>query len=292
MPPKLGILTPVVTLVPGAHAKWEADAGIGDIARIAAAADALGYDHLTCSEHVAVPTDAVEVRGGRYWDPLATFGYLAAVTTNIRFATDVLVLGYHHPLALAKRYATLDRVSNGRLVLGLGVGSLAEEFNLLDAPFADRGARADDALRALRVALDSRDGVPYYDGAFVRFADMVLDPTPLQAHVPFWIGGRTMRSLRRAIELADGWCPFWLKPARAAELLGRARETDAWAARAERLEVILQTDRPVDPTGDPDAARATVDELVAAGATTLSLRFVHHSVDHYIEQLEAMVALV
>ncbi|HVV35431.1 MAG TPA: LLM class F420-dependent oxidoreductase [Acidimicrobiales bacterium] len=280
---KLGILTPVLTLVPRGHARWERDGTIDDVARIAEAADRLGYDHLTCSEHVAVPAAAVAVRGGRYWDPLATFGFLAARTTQIRFATDVLVLGYHHPLAIAKRYGTLDRVSNGRLVLGVGVGTLEEEFALLDAPFDDRGPRADDALRALRVALS--DPVPAYHGDFYAFEDMVLDPTPVQGHVPFWIGGRSARSLRRAVELGDGWCPFWLAPDKAA----------TWLARHDlpmNFEVVLQTDVPVDPVGAPDDARAAAQRLIDAGATALSLRFVHHSVDHYIEQLDAMQQLL
>src|ERR1700724_1289758 len=89
-------------------------------------------------------------RGGRYYDPLATFGYLAARTERIRLATHVLVLGYHHPLEIAKRYGTLDVVSGGRLILGVGVGSLESEFALVGADFAERGARADEALVALR----------------------------------------------------------------------------------------------------------------------------------------------
>jgi probable F420-dependent oxidoreductase len=281
--PKLGILTPVLTLVPRGHARWERGGTIEDVARIAHAADRLGFDHLTCSEHVAVPQEAVDVRGGRYWDPLATFGFLAARTERIRFATDVVVVGYHHPMAIAKRYGTLDRVSSGRLVLGLGVGSLEEEFALLDAPFHDRGPRADDAIRALRAALSGP--VPSYKGEYFAFDAMVLDPTPVQSHVPFWIGGRSPRSLRRAVELGDGWCPFWLSPEKAKE----------WLSRHELpvgFEVVLQTDAPVDPSSAPDEARAVAQRLVDAGATTLSLRFVHHSVDHYIEQLEAMASLL
>ncbi len=283
MPPKLGILTPVLTLVPGAHAGWERDGTIDDVVRIAAAADRLGYDHLTCSEHVAVPEDAVAVRGGRYWDPLPTFGYLAARTQRIRFTTNVLVLGYHHPMAIAKRYGTLDRVTNGRLVLGLGVGTLEEEFTLLQAPFADRGARADDALRALRAALS--DATPAYEGEYFTFEGMVLDPQPVQAHVPFWIGGRTVRSLRRALELADGWCPFWLSATKAADFLARFELPPAF-------EVVLQSETALDPTGAPQETIDAAAGLIAAGATALSLKFVHHSVDHYIEQLEAMTSLL
>ncbi|MGQ0430870.1 MAG: LLM class F420-dependent oxidoreductase [Microthrixaceae bacterium] len=287
---RLGILTPVLTLISGSHAGWEQDGTIDDVARIAQAAERLGYDHLTCSEHVAVPESAVAVRGGRYWDPLATFGFIAARTTSIRLLTDVLVLGYHHPLEIAKRYGTLDRVSAGRVVLGLGVGSLEEEFTLLGADFADRGPRADDHLRALRAAMSK--SLPVYDGPYFRFEGMVIDPCAVQAHVPFWIGGRTPRSLRRAVELGDGWCPFGLTPDAAGAMLGKARSTEAWGDRDRDLEVVLQNLRPIDPLGAPAVAAETAATLRDAGATMLSLRFVHHSVDHYIEQLEAMVEVV
>ena len=280
-----GIITPVLTLLPGAHARWERDGTFDDVVAIARAADALGYDHLTCSEHVIVPTDVATVRGGRYWDPAATLGYLAAVTERIRLTTSVVVLGYHHPLALAKRYGTLDRVSGGRLVLGVGVGSLREEFELLGADFDDRGARADDALRALRGALSNP--APSYDGEYYSYDEVVLDPCALQEQVPIWVGGRTARSLRRAVELADGWCPFGLDPVAITALLRQAAATPVFEARDRPLDVVLQSQRAIDPLGDTDATRRTVAELEAAGATTLALRLVHRSVDHYIEQLAA-----
>src|SRR5205823_5873585 len=150
---RLGPAAPVVTRLPRAHAPWEETAGIDEIARVAVEAERLGYHHITCSEHVALPAAVAETRGATYWDPLPTLGYIAARTTTIRLATHVLVLGYHHPLTIAKRYGTLDRVSGGRLVLGVGVGSLREEFDLLDAEFEGRGDRADDAIRALRASL-------------------------------------------------------------------------------------------------------------------------------------------
>ena len=131
--PKLSLSTPVVITLPGISGAWEKDASIEELAQVAEAADRLGYHHLTCSEHVALPAVEHARRGARYWDPLATLGYLAARTRQIRLATHVLVLGYHHPLEIAKRYGTLDKVSNGRLILGVGVGSLKEEFDLLGA---------------------------------------------------------------------------------------------------------------------------------------------------------------
>jgi probable F420-dependent oxidoreductase len=279
---RIGLVTPVLTRVPGAHGRWERDAGLDDVVAIAEAADRLGYDHLTCSEHVAVPADAAATRGATYWDPLATFGYLAAQTERIRLATSVLVLGYHHPLAIAKRYGTLDRVSGGRLVLGVGVGSLAEEFAVLGAPFADRGERADDALAALRASLSVP--VATYHGRWFDYADMVVDPCAVQERVPIWVGGRTRRSLRRAVELADGWMPFGLDPPALAAAL-RAVEVP------DDFEAVLSPPRAVDPGGKPDTTLELLAGVVDAGATIVSVRVVAHSATHYIEQLEALAEL-
>src|ERR1700733_3979355 len=215
---KLSVSTPVVITLPHSGS-WEKDASIEDLTQIAETADRLGYHHLTCSEHIALPAAAQERRGTRYWDPLATLGYLAARTQRIRLATNVLVLGYHHPLEISKRYGTLDQVSNGRLILGVGVGTLKEEFDLLGAPYDQRGPRGDDALRALRAALSRPE--PEYHGEFYDFEGFVIDPCAVQDRVPLWVGERTLRSLRRATTLADGWCPFTVGPAQAAQWLGR-----------------------------------------------------------------------
>jgi probable F420-dependent oxidoreductase len=262
------------------------EAGIEDVARVVVEAERLGFDFCTCSEHVAVPVDAADVRGATYWDPLATFGFLAARTSTIRLATFVLVLGYHHPLAIAKRYGTLDTVSDGRLVLGVGVGSLEDEFVLLGAEFEDRGPMADDAMRALRVALG--DVEPAYDGPYFTFAGLVVEPTAVQPRVPIWVGGRTGRSLRRAVELGDGWAPFGLRRAELADLLARARDTEAWAERSMPLDVIVQNDRPLDPREEPDRVAEQLAKYRDLGATALAARLVHHSPEHYIEQLAAL----
>jgi probable F420-dependent oxidoreductase len=286
-PLNIGITTPVLTMLPDNHASWEVDAGIEDVAEVVTAADRLGYSHVSCSEHVIIPTEVAAVRGSRYWDPLATFGYFAAVTSHVRFATNVLVLGYHHPLEIAKRYGTLDQVTGGRVTLGLGVGSLQEEFALLGAPFEDRGARADDALAALRASLSVMR--PEYHGPYYSFSDVVLDPCARQEKVPLWIGGRTARSLRRAVELGDGWAPFGLSAKDMGAMIAKARQTPAWSARAEPLDLVLGNNHPADPMADPAGARAIVGRVVEAGATTLQLRLIHHSAAHFVEQLEAMI---
>jgi len=287
---KLGIITPVVLRRPHAHAPWEDDAGIDEIALVAEAADGLGYHHVTCSEHVAVPFSAGDMRGAAYWDPLSVFGYLAARTSQIRLVTHVLVLGYHHPLEIAKRYGTLDRVSGGRLVLGVGVGTLQEEFELLGAAFEGRGDRADDALRALRASLSQRE--PIYHGTHYDYEGFVVDPWAVQERVPIWIGGKTARSLRRAVELADGWVPFSLTPEQIKDMLAKAQRTDAWAARENDLEIVLPPARALDPLGDPDSARRALVDLADVGTTIANLTFRTQSPQHYCEQLAAMKALV
>ena len=284
---RFGLVTPIVTRHPDHAAAWEEEAGPAELARLAVAADPLGYHHVTCSEHVAIPAGAAPARGTRYYDPLATFGFLAAQTERLRFATHVVVLPYHHPLALAKRYGTLDRLSGGRLILGVGVGTLAEEFALLGAEFAGRGARYEDGLRALRAAFGRRN--PSYGGTHYRFADYLVDPCGVQDHVPIWLGGRSPRSLRRALVLGDGWDPFRLTLDELGALLLRARAWREWGARTTPFDVVLTLDRLLDPA-DP-TARAALTDLVgryqAIGATILNLRFRHRSLAHYLEQLAA-----
>jgi probable F420-dependent oxidoreductase len=269
-------------MLPGAHARWEESATIDHVAQIAAACDRLGYDHITCSEHIGVPATEAPRRGATYWDPLATLGYLAARTERIRLATNVLVLGYHHPLEIAKRYGTLDVISGGRLILGVGVGTLEDEFDLLGAPFDDRGNRADDAMRALRASLSQHE--PSYEGTHYSYRGFVIDPCAVQARVPMWVGGRTLRSLRRAAELGDGWTPFAVSPQQVREWLGRIEI-------AADFEVVLAPSRPLDPIEQVDATTEELAALGDAGATIVKASLVHHSLAHCIEQLEALARL-
>jgi probable F420-dependent oxidoreductase len=238
---RFGLTTPVVTAHPRHRAAWEEESGPAEIARIAAAADRLGYHHLTCSEHVAIPRAAAPVRGTRYYDPLATFGFLAGQTARIRFLTHVLVLPYHHPLAIAKRYGTLDRLSGGRLILGVGVGTLEEEFELLGVEYAGRGPAYEDALRALRAAFGRRE--PVYAGTHHRFEGLVVDPCGMQERIPIWLGGRSPRSLRRALALGDGWDPFRLTLDELGAILARARRWPEWR---QPFDVVLMAMKAVD----------------------------------------------
>lgn len=287
---RYGIVSPVIIANPRVVNAWEHDASIDAFADVARAADRLGYFHLTASNHVAIPHAAALRRGRRYWDPAVTLGYAAAITERVRLATYVLVLGYHHPLEIVKRYGTLDVVSRGRLVLGVGVGSLAEEFAMLGRDFAGRGPKAREAIRALRASFGTRE--PAFHGEFYHYADVTIDPVCVQDEVPIWMGGRTARSLRRAIELdCDAWVPFALEPEEVREILARARDSAAYARRTRPLDVGLSPEPPLDPIDEPQRVHDAIAHHAACGATMLNLRFRSGSLEHHLEQMAAFVDL-
>ena len=165
-------------------------------------------------------------------------------------------------------------------MLGVGVGTLREEFDLLGAPFAGprRPGRRRDCARC---GPRSSNPEPEYHGPFFDFDGFVVDPCAVQPHVPIWVGGQSARSLRRAVELADGWAPFGLRRAELAEMIAAAEP-------AAEFELVLQNEVPFDPAGEPERVREAARRLADAGATTINLRFVHHSLEHYVEQLAAM----
>lgn len=286
---RFGLITPVVTQFPGRHAAWEREATGDDLRRIAETADRLGYHHLTCSDHIGIPAGIAAVRGSCYYDPFSTLGFFAAVTHRIRLVTHVLVLPYYHPLEVAKRLGTLDRLSGGRAIAGVGVGTLRQEFELLGVDFEGRGERYEDALRALRASLGERQ--PEYHGTHYDFGDVIVDPSGESARLPLWLGGHTPRSLRRALQLADGWDPFGLSYEQLRVLLARACESPEWSEREAPLELILSPEELFDlrtPAG-VDAARAAIEQYAGIGASILNVRFRHDSLEEYLEQLEALM---
>jgi probable F420-dependent oxidoreductase len=276
---EIALATPVVSLTPGAHAPWEVSAGPAELVEVARAADRLGFDYLTCSEHVAITPDEQPGLGSRFYDPLATFGFLAAHTTRIRFLTYAVGLGYHHPLEIAKRYGTLDVLCGGRLVLGLGLGADRVEFDLLGVPFEGRGRRGDDALRVLRAALGSTGPISHVSDHFT-FGDVVVEPSGTR-RPPLWIAGGSLQSLDRAIALGDGWMPSGSLPAaRIARLL-------AAFDRPPGFRVVLPVP-PVDPVADPAGTAEALAARAAAGADVVVVALRHTSLAHYLEQLEAL----
>jgi probable F420-dependent oxidoreductase len=185
---------------------------VQSIIRLATRAEALGFDSVWASDHVFNVSYVYERIGDRpYYDPLTILSYIAAVTTRIGLGTSVLVLPYHHPMRLAKAAATLDVLSGGRVILGVGVGVIAEELNAMGSPYEERGARTDEAI-AIMQALWTQ-AMPSHQGPVYRFSDMAFAPKPLQKpHIPILIGGVSRTAIRRAARVGNGWHPTAMAP--------------------------------------------------------------------------------
>ena len=188
-----------------------------------------GFDSVWTVEHVVVPggyqsaypySPTGRMPGPEESpipDPLIWLAYVAAHTSRIKLATGVLILPQRNPVVLAKEVATLDVLSKGRAILGVGVGWLEEEFDAIGVPFADRGARTDDHVHALRSLWD-QDAATYH-GEFVDFENAKMYPKPVNGTVPIVVGGHTKPAARRAGRLGDGFFPARTSPEELAGLL-------------------------------------------------------------------------
>ncbi|MER6569256.1 LLM class F420-dependent oxidoreductase [Streptomyces sp. NPDC001093] len=185
---------------------WEAGAGPEDLVAVARAVDRAGFDYLAACDHVAIPRRLAPAMSTVWYDPVATLAHLAAVTERVRLLSHVAVVGLRHPLLTAKQYATLDHLSGGRLVLGVGAGHVREEFEALGADFERRGAVLDEVIDALRAALGAEE-FPEHHGKTYDFAGLGQRPRPAQPRVPLWVGGSSPAAVRRAALKGDGWLP-------------------------------------------------------------------------------------
>jgi len=194
------------------------------IGRLARAADEHGYDSIWITDHIVLPKVTTSqypyAADGRfdveaaqhYLEPLTVMTYLAGITERPAIGSSVLVLPYRNPLLVAKMVATLDVLSKGRVILGVGVGWMEEEFRALNlTTFRDRGAVTDEYIQILRELWTKER--PRYQGHFYSFEEVRFDPKPVQKpHPPIWIAGHTRAALRRAARLGDGWHPIGLRP--------------------------------------------------------------------------------
>jgi probable F420-dependent oxidoreductase len=200
--------------LPGSSANVKAE----ELVRFAQQAEALGFYCLTVADHVIVPRDIsvpypYTIDGkypgtGYHLETLTTMSFLAGATKRIRFATSVMIAPYRNPIVTAKMLASLDVLSNGRVIVGLGVGWMKEEFeNLKAPPYEERGKVTDEYIKAFRELWTSDN--PSFDGKYCNFSNIVFLPKPVQKPaIPIWIGGHSKQALRRAGELGDGWHPI------------------------------------------------------------------------------------
>lgn len=238
----------------------------GDVLeRVGPLAEELGYDSVWTGEHVVVPDPRVPPSPMEphepLLDPLVALAFLAGLTKRIRLATGIIVLPQRNPLVLAKQLASLDAVSGGRVVFGMGVGYLEPEMTAIGVPMEGRGTRAVEYLEAMRALWEQER--PAYEGEFVRFSGVNAHPRPVQRPLPVVMAGHSPAAHRRAARHAHGWYGFFLRPEETAEQLEGLRQ-----ALAEEGRDISDFQVTVTPRGRTDAAsvsaygRLGVDRLV------------------------------
>jgi probable F420-dependent oxidoreductase len=267
-------------------ADWERAAGPTEMATVARACDDAGFAYIGVCDHVALPEAVADSMGFHWVDPIATLGWLAAQTTRTHLLTHVYVLPYRHPLLAAKQFATLDDLSGGRAICGIGAGHVEPEFDRLGVPFASRGRSLDEGVPLLARALS--DEVVDGFGAQPRPAQR---PRP-----PIWLAGSSAPAIRRAARLGDGWLPQG--PASPEHVAALLAEREACGRGDEPLAVGTITpflhvgeaswDLPADTlSGPPDVLAAAVLERTPAGVNQLQVRFRARDCEELCDQIAA-----
>jgi probable F420-dependent oxidoreductase len=241
-------------------------------------AESLGYESLWTGEHMALPDPQVPPshRDPRhpFFDPIVGMTYLAAHTTTIRLGLGILILAQRHPVQLAKELATLDILSNGRLIVGVGVGYLEAEFRAVGAEFRTRAARCDEHLEALRTLWN--DEPPQYTGRWVTIEGVDAHPRPsTPGGPPLTVGGHSDPALRRAIRHGSGWIGFNLDPPTARRHVQRIRTlADELGVDLEDFEITTGTRMALDRDVIEEFADAGVHRLIvtAEGDTIADVR--------------------
>ena len=257
---------------------------------------------LWVSDHVVFPRTATgSYPGGRfphppdkpYLEPVTVLTAAAVSTERARLGSSVFILGHRHPVVMAKMLASIDVLSGGRLICGVGVGWWKEELEILGAPFHARGRQADEALRVFK-ALWTMDN-PAFDGEFFRFRDVGFAPKPVQKpHPPIWVGGDSPGAFRRVVTLGDGWHATSKTPAQLGEALGRLRAA-ADAARRTWETITLSLRFSLSDELLAQGSQAVIDQLgeyKRLGLSHVLLEFRRDDLTRMIEILDLVTGTV
>lgn len=237
------------------------------LVRRARAAEEAGIESLWVGDHTIVPVPPGGPPPESRAEAIVELSYLAAVTQRVRLAIGVLVLPQRHPVVLAKQLATLDYLSGGRLIVGIGVGYVEAELNALGIKMSERAARTDEYLEALKTLWDDR--ILSFSGPTVRFSDAALRPLPTQRpHPPIVIGAESRAAFPRVIRAANGWYGYELSVEQTREALAALREAARHHQRAPELGELELTITP--PPGPVD--RDTVSRYAELGIHRLVLK--------------------
>lgn len=267
-------------------ADWEKSAGPNELARLARACDESGYAYVGVCDHVSLPESAVGGMGTHWADPIATLGWIAGFTTNVGLLTHVYVLPYRHPRVAAKQFATLDHLSEGRALIGIGAGHVQAEFELLGVDFHARGKALDSGIPQLAAALENE----FVEGFGAR-------PLPAQSpRPPIWVAGSSPAAIKRAARLADGWLP---QGPSNSEMVGLLRDEMSRVGRTVpnmmigHITPFLYVGTPSFDVGEATlsgSAQSIAERILAGtadGVNQLQVRFKARSCDELCDQIRA-----
>jgi probable F420-dependent oxidoreductase len=280
---------------------WEAQAGVDELASITRIAEHAGFDYVAVCDHVAIPKDDAPAMATTWWDCISTLSYLAAITHRIRLLSHVYVLPFRHPLMAAKQWMTLDALSDGRAILGVGAGHVEGEFAALGVDHARRGALLDESIDAVRAAFDGE--YASHAGTTWSYDEMGLSPRPVQQRLPIWVGGSSPAALQRAAERGDGWLPEGPPEGGMSAGIARLRELRARAGKADEPFTVGALSGPLyvgEPRwdigravhGSPEQIAGVLRVLAGLGVDQIQVTFRSRDVHELYDQLRVFGAEV
>jgi probable F420-dependent oxidoreductase len=284
---KVGMQLPVQAQSRIMADEWEHTAGPAELLAVAQAADRSGFDYISVCDHVAIPRDLAARMTTTWYDTVATLSWLAGLTERVRLASTVFIAAYRHPLVTAKAFSTLDALSGGRAILGIGAGHVQAEFEALNVPFRERGRITNEAIAQIRSAFADEWG-----------SGLGQSPRPAQpGGPPIWVGGSSPAALRRAAEVGDGWLPqgppekgmAWgiAEINRMRQTAGLADKPFAMGGMARLYVGDPGWDLGPAVTGKPDAIAESLLEQARMGVTHVAMKIPSRSADELVDQIAA-----
>jgi len=268
------------------------------ILKVAKTAEALGFDSLWVSDHIVMPKSH-QGFGDVFYEPLTTLTYMAACTDKVHLGISVIILPYRNPIVLAKMLSTLDVLSGGRVIAGVGVGWLKDEFDALGASYEKRAPITDECIEVLKALWTKEE--PSFKGRYYRFSEIKFFPRPIQKpHPPVWVGGNSRRAIERAVNVGDGWHPVGLTPEEMKEevryvnelLAGKGKKTsDFVISLRKNLQIKSASDNK--RIGDKEILRGTPDKIAEgieryreSGVSHLVFQILSGTLEGVVETME------
>jgi probable F420-dependent oxidoreductase len=293
-----GVQLPIQTLTRVLADPWEEHASVADLVTVARKAEATGHAFVGVCDHVALPDDDYSAHMRTTWyDTIATLGFLAAHTRRVRLLSEVFIAAYRHPLQTASAFGTLDHLSGGRAILGVGAGHVEGEFRALGVPFDERGAILDETLEALQGVFAER--YASFSGKRFAYRRVSVDPRPAAGRLTTWIGGNSPAAYRRVGRFADGYIPMATPLADYPRILAAIRRSAEESGRAQQRFDIGWMPGTIHLTGGSTegllptqflSPEPLVEQLRAAreiGINVFHVRFRGRSLADYLEQYDA-----